>query len=279
MLVFTWNLQRTEQAFKLALDHLSQCGDSFVAAFQELPGLADSTEKAQQQAVTLSGQRVRCLGVVGSFRTPGRLGLFSSSDVTRVGSITSDSNYRTAMVVLRQRGRQNVGVVGVHAVDRRNVASEYARNVWANLSRVAVETFWKPNWPLIVLGDFNADPYHPELSSCLGWFALRDRTEAAHDWESPLLNEPMRPLYNPTWHLLPEGLGRPGGTLCLNSHDQGVRWRICDQILVSRELITKLNGQPQIIAKIGETELLTKQGRPRAKVISDHLPIQLSVSI
>ena len=78
MLVFTWNLQQTKQAFRLALDHLSQHGDSFIAAFQELPELADSTEKAQQQAHALGRQRVRCLGVMGSLRTPGRLGLFSS---------------------------------------------------------------------------------------------------------------------------------------------------------------------------------------------------------
>ena len=78
------------------------------------------------------------------------------------------------MVVLRARGRSNFGVVAVHAVDRRNVASEYARGVFADLMRLDIESFWKPQWPLIVLGEFNADPHDHELSSCLGLFALRE---------------------------------------------------------------------------------------------------------
>lgn len=279
MLVFTWNLKRNDRAFRLALDYLSQCNDAFIAVLQELPTLADSTLKAQPQTLTLSRQRVQCLGIVGSPRTPGRLGVFSSPSVTQVGAITADSNNRTAMTVLRTPGGVDFSVVGVHAVDRRTAPTPYARGALGQIMRFNIEIFWNSNWPLIVLGDFNADPYHDELSSCLGLFALRDRDETKRAWDISLLGKSMRPLYNPMWRLLPESQGQPAGTFRLKSHDQGIRWRLCDQILVSQELIAKLNGSPQSLAKIGQTKLLTKQGSPRTKAISDHLPVELSMSV
>lgn len=73
------------------------------------------------------------------------------------------------------------------------------------------------------------------------------------------------------WSLLPEDSAGPPGTFLLNSDDQGIRWRLCDQILVSRELIDKIDGKPQILPKLLATKLLTAQGNPSRKY-SDHLP-------
>ena len=278
MLFLTWNLKGTERAFRLVLDHLRGVKEPFVAAFQELPEIVDSKSKAVRQTLALCGNHVQCLGVIGSLRAPGRLGLFSSDDVKATEPTTTDQNSRMAMTVVDVAGRSSLRVVGIHAIDRRNAATEYARGVWGALARLEIETFWKPNRPLVVLGDFNADPYDPEVSARKGLFALRDRDEVRRNWESSLLPEPMRPLYNPMWHLLPESSTRPGGTYLLNSEDRGIRWRLCDQILVSRELVSLLSGLPEILSTIFNAALTTKSGHPSRR-ISDHLPVQLRIAL
>jgi len=279
MLLLTWNLGRKESAFRLAIDHLAQVvNEEVFAVFQELPSIADSTAKARKLAISLSNSRLTCLGVVSSQRAHGRLGLFSSTTISATAPVLSDANNRMAMTTVRSTSWSGLRVVGCHAVDRRNVATEYARGVWAALSRLAIEAFWKPNQPLVVLGDFNADPYHPEVSARRGMFAVRDRAEAARDWESALVAGKMRPLYNPMWHLLPESSTRPGGTYVLNSEDQGIRWRLCDQILVSRDLIPKI-GVPEILSQMSSTSLLTKKGLPATRKFSDHLPVQLRITM
>ncbi len=193
--------------------------------------------------------------------------------------MTSDANTRMAMTTVQGASFSDLHVVGVHAVDRRNKAPEYARGAWGVLSRKEIEAFWRPDQALVILGDFNADPYHPEVSARLGMFAVRDRVEVARDWESALVGGPMRPLYNPMWRLLPESSDRPGGTYLLKTGDQGIRWRLCDQILVSRDLVDKIVGDPEILSKLAKASLLTGAGAPSTKKFSDHLPVQLRVEM
>lgn len=270
--------KQKRERLRLALDHLSRLNDEFLAVFQELPTVASSTADARKMAITLTTNRVTCLGVVGSPRTPGRLGLFSSTAISAADSITSDGNRRMAMTTVQSTSWSGLRVVGFHAVDRRNTATEYARGAWGVLSRLEVEAFWKPKQALVVMGDFNADPYHPEVSARQGMFAVRDRVEAARDWESSLVAGPMRPLYNPMWQLLPESSTRPGETFLLNSEEHGIRWRLCDQILVSRDLVAKIVGEPEILSNLSNVSLVTKHGYPSAK-FSDHLPVQLRVKM
>lgn len=58
------------------------------------------------------------------------------------------------------------------------------------------------------------------------------------------------------------------------SVDRGIRWRLCDQILVSRDLVSRIDGLPEILPKLSTTRLTTKDGNPQTS-ISDHLPVQL----
>jgi exonuclease III len=279
MLLFTWNLSKKEKAFRLALDYLAQFGDEFLAVFQELPAIANSADAARGHAITLTKDRVTCLGVVGSQRAPGRLGLFSSIGIAATQSITADPNDRTIRTVIKSTSGADLGVVGIHAVDRRNTPTEYARMSWAGQLRTELENFWGPYQALVVMGDFNADPYHPEVSARRGMFAVRDRVEADVDWESSLIGGKLRPLYNPMWRLLPESSTRPSGTYLLNSEDQGIRWRLCDQILVSRDLIGRINGDPEILPRLSGSALTTKRGYPSSSKFSDHLPVQLRLKM
>lgn len=281
MLLFTWNLNENESSLRLALDHLGQVANSgteFLATFQELPTIASSTEKARELAAKLGHGGVDCLGVVSGERAPGRLGLFSSMGISIKEPMSSGASNRMAMVTVRSASWSDLQVIAFHAADRRNAGAEYARGASAVLSRVEVEKYWKINHAMIIMGDFNADPYTPEVSARQGMFAVRDRLEAMRSWKSSLVGGPMRPLYNPMWHLLPESSERPGGTYLLNSQDQGIRWRLCDQILVSPNLISRLDGSPEIMSKLLKTTLVTRRGFP-SRQYSDHLPVQLRVNL
>lgn len=130
-----------------------------------------------------------------------------------------------------------------------------------------------------MFGDFNANPFDGEVCGTAGLYAVRDRNETRQERASPLvgLGETQRPLYNPMWSLLPEGIGRPGGT-CVYAPELMLRWRLYDQVLVSPDLIDALRGPPQILTKIGGERLLNANGNLDESV-SDHLPVQICVMI
>lgn len=141
MIFLTWNLHKTDRAFRLVLEHLAGLSGEFLAAFQELPPNAASTENARKLVAAVTKNAVRCLGVVGSSRAPGRIGLFASAGISAVGAITSDAKKRMAMTVLKSKTWSELGVVAYHAVDRRNVPREFARGALTLLSRQQIEAF------------------------------------------------------------------------------------------------------------------------------------------
>lgn len=171
-------------------------------------------------------------------------------------------------------------MIGIHAVDRVSLASEYGRGSWGVLARQALNEHWGAAASLVLMGDFNADPYDAEVASRAGLFAERDRARASVPRPSPTVGhgEQLRPLYNPMWMLLPEARSGPGGTLDFDNVDRGIRWRLCDQILLSPDLSAQLVGPPTILDHLAGKTLLTRQGTPQSRV-SDHLPVELRLSL
>jgi hypothetical protein len=168
-----------------------------------------------------------------------------------------------------------LSVVGYHG-ESRGAAPERGR-IGADARREIDKRCGRGS--LVMLGDFNANPFDAEVCGSEGLFAVRDRSEAREDWASPLLpfGESQRPLYNPTWSLLPEDAGRPAGT---HTYDRAhmLRWRVYDQILVSPDLIERIREPPEILPAVAGQPLLNGNGNID-KSISDHLPIQLRVTI
>jgi hypothetical protein len=185
------------RAFRLALSYLSGVNGSFIAALQELPASANSTAKAQAQAITLTDQRVRCLGVVPSARAHGRVGLFSSADCSTL-EFRTDIYNRFIMATVSTLRCPPLRVVGLHSHDRVTYPTEGERTLWGGTMKRQVDAFWSPGQPLVIMGDFNADPYDPEVSARTGLYAVRDRDEADRARPARLVaNQAVRPLYNP----------------------------------------------------------------------------------
>jgi endonuclease/exonuclease/phosphatase family metal-dependent hydrolase len=278
VLLFTWNLNKNEEAFRLALAHLRSSGYSFIASFQELPPQVGTTVLAREVTKTLVGARVRCLGVTPSGRGSkhGRVGLFCSPNVGSTASdVWHDPRQRMAVVSVSGARVAPLLVIGYHGENRRDSPDRGRIGVQA---REAIDKHWRAD-PLVMLGDFNANPFDAEVCGSEGIFALRDREDARKKWASPLvvLGETQRPVFNPMWSLLPERSKRPKGSL-QHDHMQMLRWRLYDQILVSPDLLDQIREMPEILPEIAGRGLLTADGNPDES-ISDHLPVQLRVTI
>jgi endonuclease/exonuclease/phosphatase family metal-dependent hydrolase len=116
---------------------------------------------------------------------------------------------------------------------------------------------------VIVLGDFNCEPFETELTRVLG--ANRDRE---------LVLEGVAPLFNPFWS--PSTVGDPAGpswgTLKLGAHDpwQMSRWKLVDFGVVSADFVQPGHSSGWQFLEA----LVVKEG----EMTSDHWPVILRVT-
>lgn len=102
------------------------------------------------------------------------------------------------------------------------VASAPIRKVAAAHTKHIVDSLYSKdaNAKIIVMGDFNDDPFNESLAKVLG--AKRNREDV-----------PDKGLYNPMWRILDSGVG----SLAYNN-----RWNLFDQIIVSKPLLHNENS-------------------------------------
>lgn len=134
---------------------------------------------------------------------------------------------------------------------------------------IVTELTRSPRLPIVVLGDFNDEPFDPSLNEAL--LSTRDRA---------LAEQRSHLLYNPFWRHMssyePEEPSRNTGNKGTYFHAKGsiTRWRTFDQMLFSASL---LNGQSGWLLSEVDTHVfldpqLDKLVRDRASIF-DHLPI------
>ncbi|WP_437835555.1 hypothetical protein [Sorangium sp. So ce1153] len=163
----------------------------------------------------------------------------------------------------------------------------------------AFHAAWKGG-PVVLAGDFNADPYHREIAARGYFWAVRDRSELSHRRVQRLPSAPgldvvhsgkvhpaatdlralvtladRSPLYNPMWKWLPERRKHPRGTHYYLDDDCGISWHCYDQILLSPELVEHVQDF-RVLSKLGKTNLIEgDQKKPIETGYSDHLPVTL----
>ena len=155
------------------------------------------------------------------------------------------------------------------------------------------------NTAVVVLGDFNDDPFNISLAGVLLATHNRDRVSAAAAIPAGRGDAALRtyvngtlPLYNPCWGALtaPEG---PKGTLFWNND-----WYLFDQVLFSSSLLDntektayaegsfRIHAPETVEGPRGEViAFCTRKGVPKAfdpkskRGVSDHLPITFEIDI
>ncbi len=266
----TWNLGNLKdsaaplEAFELLLKHLPMFG-TCIAALQEVP-----------KEITLEDVAKRSNGLLQVVeKTVGqKVLLVHSRDLT-----ASNVSIHPRMVGATFGGTSWGGlqVLGVHLDNRWSSPEGQGRGVDAVKWQNDFLKFWKGG-PLVALGDFNAEPHHPEVCAREGgFFAVRDRDTLVRP--PILVDGVMRlPLYNPMWsHLQEKDGSMPRGTHDYEHAQKGIRSWVYDQILLSRELVVGLWGMPHIWGEMGTTRYVTQRdGRSDGGYINrkvDHLPV------
>ncbi|MBN9121635.1 MAG: hypothetical protein J0I06_21230 [Planctomycetes bacterium] len=84
----------------------------------------------------------------------------------------------------------------------------------------------------------------------------------------------------PAPRIQPHGRRRPPGTYYFdNTNDRAnAFWQMFDQVLLRPQLMEQLTHL-EILEGDGTEELVTAEGKPRANLMSDHLPILFELNL
>ena len=128
--------------------------------------------------------------------------------------------------------------------------------------------------PIIAIGDFNMDPFHPGLRNSEGFHAVMDKRIA--EQRSRVIQGVERTyLYNPMWSYMGDmSSGPPGTYFYRGSTPDEVFWHTYDQVLISPDLVECLDhGGLHVITSHKYGSLANRHSRPDSNNYSDHFPI------
>jgi len=187
-------------------------------------------------------------------------------------SIREQSRYSIYNLIHNNR---RIILAGVHLEDRRNYGSGSRMSTIRNLmSFIKEEEQSFINDDVVVLGDFNANPYDPELlqfdsfNSVIFKDLIKASENRIHEGKS------YRRLYNPIINYLSEET-KMYGSYYDSSEDSTPVWHSLDQVLISSSLVDLLQNI-QYIKCIGSCNLISRV-KPNEN-ISDHLPLVVNIS-
>jgi len=278
VLVFSWNVGGSTGAISLACEYLAGAG-SFIATFQEVPGDVDAAFLTSAAKGKLVVAQTLVIEITNKKKDdPERymqLVLACSQNLTASAPKQwKDSRMIGATIADSSEAWGPVGVVAIHARSRDSSqgANRIAKAIKA---RAQIDEYLAG--PMVVLGDFNANPYEAEMCSPDCFFALRNGDELA-------AKSDKEPLYNPFWNWLAE-VPRDGaarGTLYYPSDESRFPWQCYDQILLSKGLVAHVRAAliRCDLPRGGDRQILTKKAddfRPKGDPYSDHLPVELSL--
>jgi exonuclease III len=165
----------------------------------------------------------------------------------------------------------------VHGVDMRNYDAEtrqsFAQSLAIELRFVKEQ---QQTNKVILLGDFNMNPYDKGMTLAAGLNAMMTRDCVAPGVRQHL-NETYEFYYNPMWSLMGDhNNDGPSGTAYDTSNQGPYGWNMLDQVLINHSIVD-LFHDVEIITKAGDISLMDARGRPDARHASDHFPILVSM--
>lgn len=165
----------------------------------------------------------------------------------------------------------------VHGVDIRNYDSDTRQSVAQSLAdEIRFVKSQQDNNRVILLGDFNMNPYDRGMNLAMGLNAMMTRScvESGH---RTFLGKKYDLYYNPMWSLFGDGSDGPPGTYYDTSNQGPYGWSMLDQVIVNSSVVKSFQGV-QILTHAGKSPLIDGKGRPDATGASDHLPILIELT-
>lgn len=181
------------------------------------------------------------------------------------------SGSRTSVRKL-QIGRQRVLLAIVHGVDIRNYDPETRQSLAQSLADDMrfVKDQQNTN-KLILLGDFNMNPYDRPMNLAAGLNAMM--TKSCVERGSRRHNDKEYEFYyNPMWGLFGDNTNGPAGTVYDTSNQGPYGWSMFDQVIINHSIV-ELFHDVRILTDAGTESLMDKKGRPDVNKASDHFPI------
>ncbi len=132
----------------------------------------------------------------------------------------------------------------------------------------------------LLIGDFNMDPFEQGLISFDCFHAVMSRRTALR--QSRTIDGRERFFfYNPMWNLLGDHPPSPPGSYYrAGSARTEYFWHSFNQALLRPDLLDYFRDTGiEVLTRIGERSLLTRNGIPDRNAGSDHLPLLLELSI
>jgi hypothetical protein len=130
----------------------------------------------------------------------------------------------------------------------------------------------------ILVGDFNMNPYDPGMTSVTGVFGMMT-TKLAELPDRRHRHIPRRRFYNPMWGLFGDRTEGPAGSHYWRASAlHNPYWGILDQVLVRPTLVNRFNDL-RILDHDGTHSLVSADGAPDRKYLSDHLPLVFRLDV
>jgi endonuclease/exonuclease/phosphatase (EEP) superfamily protein YafD len=160
----------------------------------------------------------------------------------------------------------------VHGVDVRNYDAETRQSVAQSLADDMRFVREQQNISkLVLLGDFNMNPYDRGMNLPQGMNAMMTRS-CIERGSRRFLDKDYDFYYNPMWGLFGDGTAGPAGTVYDVSGQGPYGWSMFDQVVIHHSIVN-LFRNVQILTEAGTETLMNKKGHPDAKKASDHFPI------
>lgn len=264
MKLFTWNLHsKTERGESPRLDTLNDAitlfehhagQDLLIGCLQETPMLG---HKLRDYVELRSGKSLSCVPIEAKAH------LIYSQNL-RLKFARRDSTERAIVACFETPSQARLYIVGLHCIDQVTLSKEAARGGASALLRANLDELVDTSLPLIVAGDFNAEPTSQELISEYCFFA-RTKDHKMVNRHTNATGTRRRPLF-------------------VKQADQGTyyyskeeRWTKMDFFMVSDELKERVSSVQALTDIVGKSLLRNgTKGTPNPK-ISDHLPVMADI--
>lgn len=126
----------------------------------------------------------------------------------------------------------------------------------------------------VLVGDMNMNPFEDGLIQANGFHAVMSKNIASKK-SRVVQGRNYSFFYNPMWNLMGDATPGPPGTFFYDNSSHNVYfWNMFDQVVIRPDIIPYFsNNDLQVISSVGNTSLLSKNGYPDKRIMSDHLPI------
>jgi exonuclease III len=169
-------------------------------------------------------------------------------------------------------GTEKALLVLVHGVDIRNHDREtrqsFAEYIAGEIRFVSKEQKIKN---IVVMGDFNMNPYDPGMYIARGLNAMMTRKCVARGVRQHTGGK-YDLYYNPMWSLFGDNSKGPAGTVYDTSSQGPYGWNILDQVIIHHSLVPFFKDV-KILSAVDGHSFANQYGRPDKKNVSDHFPI------